>query len=86
MSKVGQLKKLWNYKPNVARCIDCTHYRESYVRLTENSQTKRTNRHCAKGGFTISQNGACIHWADRAINRRLGVGDASQANAGSITK
>lgn len=68
MSKVGQLKKLWDYESNVARCIDCISYRETYIRLTENSQTKRVNRHCAKGGFTISQNGICKHWTDKAGN------------------
>ncbi len=66
MSKVGQLKKMWEYMPNVARCINCTNYRESWIRLTENSQTKRVNRHCANGDFTISKNGVCIHWVGRA--------------------
>jgi len=66
MSKIGQLRKLWDYEPNVPRCIDCINFRETYFRLTENSQTKRVNRHCAKGGFTVSQNGICKYWADKS--------------------
>lgn len=66
MSKVGRLKKLWDYEPNVPRCCDCVSFRQSYIRLTQNSQTKRVNQHCDKGGFTISQNGVCKYWTDRA--------------------
>jgi len=69
MSKVGQLRKLWDYEPNVPRCITCISFRETHVRLTEDSQTKRVNRHCAKGGFTVSQNGICKYWADKAGNK-----------------
>ena len=65
MSKVGQLKKQWDYEPNVPRCVDCISVRESYIRLTENSNTKRVNQHCDRGGFTVSRNGVCKYWTDK---------------------
>lgn len=62
MSKLGQLKKAWEYESSVPRCAICTHFRESHIRLTTNSQTVRTNHHCALGGFTVSRNGVCRRW------------------------
>lgn len=63
MSKLAQLKKLWDYEPNVPRCSICQHFKASHIRLTTNSQSIRTNHHCRLGGFTCSPNGLCKFWS-----------------------
>jgi hypothetical protein len=62
MSKLGQLKKKWDYEASVPRCGICVHFKQSHIRLTTNSQTVRTNQHCSLGGFTVTRNGVCKCW------------------------
>lgn len=65
MSKLGKLKKKWDYDPSTPRCSECINFRETYIRLTTNSQTKRVNHHCDLGGFTVGRNGLCNNWTSR---------------------
>lgn len=65
MSKLSQLKKKWEYEPCVPRCGACVSFRETYIRLTTDSKTRRVYQHCQQGGFTVSRNGVCNHWASK---------------------
>lgn len=77
MSKLGQLKKKWEYEPSVPRCGECISFRETFVRLTTNSQTKRINQHCSRGGFTVSRNGICNFWTSKSGEKLDCMGDAA---------
>jgi hypothetical protein len=65
MSKLGILKKQWDYEPNVPCCSECVHFRQAFIKLTTNSNTKRINQHCHLGGFTVSRNGVCKNWTGK---------------------
>lgn len=69
MSKLSQLKKKWEYEPSIPRCGECVSFRETYIRLTTDSMTRRVNQHCDRGGFTVSRMGVCNHWASKAGER-----------------
>ncbi len=62
MSKLGQLKKQWDYENSVPRCVLCRHYVASFYRMTTNSQAKTYSHHCHLGGFTVNPNGVCDKW------------------------
>lgn len=62
MSKLGILKKSWEYENSVPRCALCRHYVATFYRMTTNSQAKVYNHHCHLGGFTVRPNGICNKW------------------------
>lgn len=62
MSKLGNLKAAFEYRGNVNRCANCTHFKQQSIRLSTNSETYRKNHHCGLGWFTITPNGVCKNW------------------------
>lgn len=62
MSKLGALKKAWDYEPSVPRCALCQHYVASFYRMATGSQAKVYNHHCHLGGFTVRPGGVCSKW------------------------
>jgi hypothetical protein len=50
MSKLGQLRKKWNYLQSAHRCINCAHYRKANTFLC-NSLPVQTPTMCASGDF-----------------------------------
>lgn len=46
----------------VKRCATCANFREGYVYLTTDSQTRRAKPLCKAGEFTISPHGVCNEW------------------------
>lgn len=65
MSYMSKLRKKWDYEKDVPRCENCKHFRESYVKLTHDSLTRRVHQHCDLGGFNCSKVGLCMKWESK---------------------
>lgn len=65
MSYMSQLKKKLSYEPEAPRCQNCLHYRQSFIKMTTYSKTKRVNTQCGAYSFTISGNGLCDKWVSK---------------------
>jgi hypothetical protein len=60
MSKLSNRRKAMGY--TVKRCATCEHFRDGYVYLTTDSQTRRSKPLCKVGEFTIAPHGLCDEW------------------------
>jgi hypothetical protein len=61
MSKLGQLRKKWNYLQSAHRCINCAHYRKANTFL-RNSLPVQTPAMCTSGDFITRPNAVCNMW------------------------
>jgi len=65
MSKMSNLKQKWEYDRDTPRCDSCKHFRETYIKLTTDSNTRRVHQHCDLGGFNVRRVGLCNKWLGR---------------------
>ena len=65
MSKLGQLRKLWNYETSAARCLNCAHYRKPGTFL-RNSLPVKSPPICTAGDFLTRPNAVCDKYKDEA--------------------
>ena len=64
MSKLGQLRKKWNYDKNAPRCEICVHYKKPGYYL-KNSLPRDVPPACKLGGFQVTPLSLCDKWEDQ---------------------
>lgn len=62
MSKIGQMRKAWNYETNVPRCETCTSVRKPIAYLKTNSVSALSPWLCVRGTFEVRPNACCDKW------------------------
>ncbi len=65
MSAMSQLKKKWEYDRDIPRCENCKEFRETFVKLTTDSITRRVHQHCNAAGFTVRRVAVCKNWVGK---------------------
>lgn len=62
MSKIGQLRKKWNYETNVPRCATCAEFMPARVYLKRDSIPAQAKPLCKAGHFFVAPLACCDNW------------------------
>ena len=64
MSKLGALRKRWNYEENIPRCETCSWCKRGKIYLI-NSLPRKAPPLCTKGNFQTKINSVCDNWESK---------------------